>query len=94
MLLNEGIPEAYANLPGRNLSCVYDKDDKQYDLALALDCGDADRLASRIKVFNTPQRMQILIIMQRIQNLHHIIMLIQAHRQQVKSFYTHRENGS
>lgn len=53
VLLNEDIPEAYANLPGRNLSCVYDKDDKQYDLALALDCGDADRLASRIKVFNT-----------------------------------------
>ncbi len=52
VLLNEEIPEVYADLPGRDFSCVYEKDNKEYDLALALDCGDADRLASRIVVFN------------------------------------------
>lgn len=52
VLLNEDIPEVYADLPGRDFSHVYEKNDKQYDMALALDCGDVQRLASGIDVFN------------------------------------------
>jgi len=60
VLLEEEIPQVYSDLPGREFSCLYRKNDEQYnkkyDLALALDCGDAARLASRIELFNTATR--------------------------------------
>lgn len=60
VLLEEEIPEVYADLPGRDFSRVFQKDDKeydkQYDLVLALDCGDVDRLASRREAFSSAEK--------------------------------------
>ena len=56
VLLEENVPLLYAFLPGIGLSSVYNKDDVHYDLAMALDCGDLERLGSRRKVFGTVEK--------------------------------------
>lgn len=52
VLLEEKIPQIYKFLPGLELCEIYDSDDRRYDLAIALDCGDLDRLGSRRAVFD------------------------------------------
>lgn len=56
VLLEEMVPILYDFLPGRNFSSVYSKNIKQYDLALALDCGDMERLGGRKEVFDSAKR--------------------------------------
>lgn len=56
VLLEEKVPLLYDFLPGRNLSFIYEKSEEQYDLALALDCGDMERLGGRKEVFVNASR--------------------------------------
>ena len=51
VLLEEKVPQIYNFLPGIEMARVYDADDRKYDLAVALDCGDLERLGSRRPVF-------------------------------------------
>lgn len=53
VLLEEDVPLLYSFLPGKNLSKVHVKSDMHYALALALDCGDIERLGSRRDVFDS-----------------------------------------
>ncbi len=53
VLLEEKVPLLYDFLPGRHFSSVYVKSEKRYDLALALDCGDMERLGRRKEVFDS-----------------------------------------
>jgi phosphoesterase RecJ-like protein len=52
VLLEEKVPQIYNFLPGLELSGLYDADGRRYDLAVALDCGDLERLGSRRTVFD------------------------------------------
>ncbi len=52
VLLEEDVPLLYSFLPGKNLSKVYVKNDIHYSLALALDCGDIERLGCRRDLFD------------------------------------------
>jgi len=56
VLLEEKVPLLYDFLPGRHLSSICTKSEKQYDLALALDCGDMERLGGRKEVFDSAIR--------------------------------------
>ena len=56
VLLEEEVPLLYDFLPGRHLSNIHVKSQKQYDLALALDCGDMERLGRRKEVFDRANR--------------------------------------
>ena len=53
VLLGEKVPQIYGFLPGLEMAGVYDNSSGAmiYDLAIALDCGDAERLGSRRAVF-------------------------------------------
>lgn len=51
VLLEEEVTSIYGFLPGKDLSRVYSEDAIHYDLALALDSGDSERLGSRKEVF-------------------------------------------
>ncbi len=52
VLVEESIPQTYCFLPGKELSCIYSGQDMQYDMAIALDCGDIGRLGSRRAIFD------------------------------------------
>lgn len=51
VLLEEEVSSIYGFLPGKSLSKVYSEGSIHYDLALALDSGDSERLGSRKEVF-------------------------------------------
>lgn len=51
VLLEESIPQVYDFLPGTDLAYVYPAGEKTYDLAIALDCGDMERLGRRKEIF-------------------------------------------
>jgi phosphoesterase RecJ-like protein len=51
VLLEEKVPQIYSFLPGLELAGLFDADDRRYDLAVALDCGDLERLGSRRTLF-------------------------------------------
>jgi len=51
VLMEEKIPQLYEFLPAIELSSVYNGESIGYDLAVALDCGDIERLGSRREVF-------------------------------------------
>ncbi|HEX2944584.1 MAG TPA: bifunctional oligoribonuclease/PAP phosphatase NrnA [Clostridia bacterium] len=67
VLLEESVPLVYRFLPGAEFSYVYaaepadveesngmrESGEKRYDLVMALDCGDIERLGSRRKVFDS-----------------------------------------
>lgn len=52
VLLEEDIPLIYGFLPGKELSEVYASGSYSFDLAVALDCGDAERLGLRKSIFS------------------------------------------
>ncbi len=69
VLLEEKVPPVYSFLPGIDFSSVYTEApasltadnlsmscDRHYDLALALDCGDLERLGIRRKVFDAAEK--------------------------------------
>ncbi len=51
VILEESVPQIYRFLPGIHLTYVYPAGKKGYDLVIALDCGDIDRLGKRKEVF-------------------------------------------
>jgi phosphoesterase RecJ-like protein len=51
VILEESIPQIYEFLPGTGLAFVYPEGDRAFDLAIALDCGDIERLGSRRGIF-------------------------------------------
>jgi phosphoesterase RecJ-like protein len=51
VLLEEQVPQIYGFLPGLEMAGVYGGDGGKYDIAVALDCGDIERLGSRKPVF-------------------------------------------
>jgi len=51
VFLEEKVPHIYDFLPGLEMARVYDGVETKYDLAVALDCGDIERLGSRKPVF-------------------------------------------
>lgn len=53
VLLEEEIPFIYGFLPGYELASVYGKMTRQYDTAVAIDCGDTGRLGIRREVFES-----------------------------------------
>jgi len=60
VLMEESIPQTYNFLPAAELAVVYGGENYEYDLAVALDCGDIDRLGSRKEVFeNAPVTVNI-----------------------------------
>ena len=52
VILEESIPQIYEFLPGIELAQVYPEGEKDYDLVIALDCGDIERLGARRKIFD------------------------------------------
>ncbi len=69
VLLEEKVPLIYCFLPGMELSLVYaegqasgatgsqiQSHDRYYDLVIALDCGDIERLGTRRKVFDAAEK--------------------------------------
>ncbi|TYQ13044.1 UNVERIFIED_CONTAM: phosphoesterase RecJ-like protein [Acetivibrio alkalicellulosi] len=48
----ENIPLSYSFLPGKDFVTVYDGNADKFDLVLALDTGDIDRLGKRVEIFN------------------------------------------
>lgn len=69
VLLEEKVPLIYSFLPGIEFSSVYEDTpasgatdprinphDRHYDLVIALDCGDLERLGTRRKVFDAAER--------------------------------------
>ncbi len=53
VFLEEGIPYIYSFLPGSSLSEVYGGKTGYFDLAVAIDCGDLERLGSRKEIFDS-----------------------------------------
>lgn len=53
ILLEEEIPYIYGFLPWNGLAAVYIKMARLYDMAVAIDCGDVDRLGIRKEVFDS-----------------------------------------
>jgi phosphoesterase RecJ-like protein len=51
VLLEERIPQLYEFLPGTDLAHVYPEGEKAFDLVIALDCGDMERLGRRKGIF-------------------------------------------
>lgn len=52
VFLQDGVPEIYSFLPGANYVNT-DINDTKYDLAIALDSGDLERLGTAAAIFNT-----------------------------------------
>jgi phosphoesterase RecJ-like protein len=52
VLMEEEIPYIYEFLPGRELCCASVDEKCGFDLAVALDCGDLERLGSRNEIFS------------------------------------------
>lgn len=50
--LEEKVPYTFSFLPGGHLIKVYDGSAGEYDLAIALDTGDRDRLGKRVGIFD------------------------------------------
>ncbi len=51
VILEEGIPQLYDFLPGTDLAYVYPDGRRDFELVIALDCGDMDRLGRRREIF-------------------------------------------
>jgi len=51
IVLEERIPWVYEFLPGREMSALYDGQDIPYDLVIAVDTGDLNRLGKRLGIF-------------------------------------------
>lgn len=51
--LEEDIPYLYNFLPGKSLTEIYSGKIKKFDVVVALDTGDLDRLGKRLDVFNS-----------------------------------------
>jgi phosphoesterase RecJ-like protein len=51
VILEESIPQTYDFLPGASLAFVYPEGEGYYDLVIALDCGDVERLGKRRRIF-------------------------------------------
>lgn len=63
VLLEEKVPLIYCFLPGMEFSSVYEEETgpkmrraRHYDLVIALDCGDIERLGTRRKVFDAAEK--------------------------------------
>ena len=50
--IEEEIPSNYEFLPGTEFTKIYQGQSKSYDLVLALDTGDIERLGKRVEIFN------------------------------------------
>lgn len=50
--MEEEIPSSYKFLPGTEFTKTYQGEVKKYDLVLALDTGDIERLGKRVEIFN------------------------------------------
>jgi len=48
----EDIPSIYGFLPGREFVRIYDEKPDKYELVIALDTGDLQRLGKRVEIFN------------------------------------------
>ncbi|HOM01215.1 MAG TPA: bifunctional oligoribonuclease/PAP phosphatase NrnA [Acetivibrio sp.] len=48
----EEMPSIYGFLPGKELSRIYEGKPDKYELVIALDTGDLDRLGKRVEIFN------------------------------------------
>lgn len=51
VILEEGIAQIYGFLPGIELACIYPAGKRDFDLVMALDCGDIERLGGRKEIF-------------------------------------------
>jgi phosphoesterase RecJ-like protein len=56
IILEERIPWVYEFLPGREMSALYDGLDIPYDLVVALDTGDLNRLGKRLGIFKAANK--------------------------------------
>lgn len=60
ILVEEAIPKSYSSLPYANDIQIYQGETDKYDLIVALDVGDLDRLGKRLRVFkNVPNTINI-----------------------------------
>jgi phosphoesterase RecJ-like protein len=56
VFLEENVPLIYSFLPGKEFSSVYAAEPAHYELVIALDCGDLERLGTRRKVFDAAEK--------------------------------------
>lgn len=54
--IEEEIPSSYSFLPGKELVQVYNEKPDKYELVLALDTGDLERLGKRVSIFREADR--------------------------------------